>query len=202
MRKKSFPKSKLYRLYRLPRILEEGCVLKKVDGWNTQAALHTSVHPPCLIQRAASKLVFFNVSTDVSLTELWSLGPKEEKLWELEEQQIPDSFEWIFWETLSWRLQTSPVYEWITVKLKDGHSVKQIHKNQTKPEQNFQKRMDQMAMDPTSLPHASSPLFEYIFMYFGVLWKWKEWQESIMYNHPASVNSAKWVEEINTWPNS
>lgn len=168
VRKKSFPKSKLYRLYRLPRILEEqGCVLKKVDGWNTQAALHTSVHPPCLIQRAASKLVFFNVSTDVSLTELWSLRPKEEKLWELEEQQIPDSFEWIFWETLSWRLQTSPVYEWITVKLKDGHSVKQIHKNQTKPEHNFQKRMDQNGHGS----HITPPrIITLIWIHFHVLW--------------------------------
>lgn len=41
-----------------------------------------------------------------------------------------------------WRLQTSPSYEWITVKLKDEHPVKQIHKNQTKPEQNFQKLKD------------------------------------------------------------
>lgn len=94
------------------------------EGWWVE---HTSGTPhfcssPCLIQRAASKhFFFFNFSLIVSLSEFWSFGPKEEKLRELEEQQIPDSSEWIFSETSS--LQTSPVYEWITVKLKDEHKT-------------------------------------------------------------------------------
>lgn len=75
-------------------------------------------------------------------------------------------------------------------------NTKQIHKNQTKPEQNLATKM---AMDPTSvsLPHTSSPWFEYIFNANHT-----DMQASMMYNRPAQANSAKWFEEINTWLNS
>lgn len=87
---------------------------------------------------------------------------------------------------------------WMNNRQAEGQT---LHKktNSEKPNQSetFKNWRTKMAMDPTSvsLPPTSSPRFEYIFMYLGVLWRCTDMQESMMYNHPASANSAKRFEE-------